>query len=354
MGMAENLLEVNNLTTSFKIGGTYFAAVDDVSLTIKPNEVLALVGESGSGKSATAFSIMGLHTKARIEGEVNFLGKDLTKFGPNQFNKIRGGEIAMIFQDPMTALNPLMRIKAQIVETLTIHGKKSKNENEKYAVELLERVGIARAEQVAEAYPHELSGGMRQRVVIAIAIANRPKLLIADEPTTALDVTIQAQILDLIRELQEDLGSGVLLITHDLGVVAEMADRVAVMYAGEIVEVAPVREIFKNPKHPYTRSLLTSIPSEEQLGGKLHVIQGVVPALHKLDRTICRFSPRIPWIDESEHEENPELREVEEGHWVRCTCYKNFYLKETNAEDLAELENQELERDAVGGNEDEQ
>lgn len=351
--MAENLLEVKNLTTSFKIGGEFFAAVDDVSFEIKPNEVLALVGESGSGKSATAFSIMGLHTKARIEGEVNFMGNDLTKFGPNKFNKIRGGEIAMIFQDPMTALNPLMRIKAQIVETLDIHGKKSKNENEKHAVELLERVGISRPEQVAESYPHELSGGMRQRVVIAIAIANRPKLLIADEPTTALDVTIQAQILDLIRELQSDLGSGVLLITHDLGVVAEMADRVAVMYAGEIVEIASVKEIFKNPKHPYTRSLLNSIPSEDQMGGKLHVIQGVVPALHKLDRTICRFAPRIPWIDQSEHESHPELREVEEGHFVRCTCYKNFYLKEFDAGELAQLEERELAKDAVGGSENE-
>lgn len=168
---------------------------------------------------------------------------------------------------------------------------------------------------------------MRQRVVIAIAIANRPHLLIADEPTTALDVTIQAQILDLIRELQEDLGSGVLLITHDLGVVAEMADRVAVMYAGQIVEIAPVRELFKDPKHPYTRSLLNSLPNEEQMGSKLHVIEGVVPALNKMKRDSCRFAPRIPWIPAEAHEHNPELREISPGHHVRCTCYKDFYLK---------------------------
>lgn len=347
--MSEKLLEVKNLTTSFKISGKYYAAVDDVSFDISPNEVLALVGESGSGKSATAFSLMGLHTKARIEGEVNFMGQNLAKFGPNKMNKIRGGEMAMIFQDPMTALNPLMKIKHQIMETLTIHNNKSKNDNEKYVIELLNRVGINRPEVVAENYPHELSGGMRQRVVIAIAIANKPKLLIADEPTTALDVTIQAQILDLIRELNDDLGSGVLLITHDLGVVAEMADRVAVMYAGEIVEIGTVRDIFKNPKHPYTRSLLNSIPSEEQLGSQLHVIQGVVPALHKMDRTICRFSPRIPWIDQSEHEENPQLREVEEGHWVRCTCYENFYLEGQDAQNILEVEAQQLEEDAVGG-----
>ncbi|WP_411843628.1 ABC transporter ATP-binding protein [Salinicoccus sp. HZC-1] len=329
--MSEKLLEVNNLTTSFKIKGEYYPAVDDVSISIKPNEVLALVGESGSGKSATAFSLMGLHDKARIEGEVKFQGKELTGLSKNKMNKIRGGDIAMIFQDPMTALNPLMKVKLQIMETLKIHGTKSKQERESYAVELLDRVGIPRPERVAEAFPHELSGGMRQRVVIAIAIANRPKLLIADEPTTALDVTIQAQILDLIRELQDDLGSGVLLITHDLGVVAEMADRVAVMYAGQIVEVAPVRELFKNPQHPYTRSLLNSLPSEDMLGSKLHVIQGVVPALNKMDRHGCRFAPRIPWVDASEHENNPQLREIADDHFVRCTCYKNFSLESGEA-----------------------
>ena len=326
MLMSDKLLEVNDLTTSFKIKGEYYPAVDHVSFSIKSNEVLALVGESGSGKSATAFSLMGLHTKARITGEVQFMEKELTSLGTGRMNKIRGGDMAMIFQDPMTALNPLMKVKQQITETLKLHGKKSKNERESYAVELLDRVGIPRPERVAEAFPHELSGGMRQRVVIAIAIANRPKLLIADEPTTALDVTIQAQILDLIRELQDDLGSGVLLITHDLGVVAEMADRVAVMYAGQVVEIAPVSELFKNPQHPYTRSLLNSLPSEDMLGSRLHVIEGVVPPLDKMDRSGCRFAPRIPWVPEEEHEDNPELREISEDHFVRCTCYKNFHL----------------------------
>lgn len=348
--MAEYLLEANHLTTSFKIGGEYYPAVDDVSIHIRQNEVLALVGESGSGKSATAFSLMGLHRHARVTGEVFFQGKDLLKNNERQMNKIRGGDIAMIFQDPMTALNPLMKIKHQIQETLRIHGTGKKAERESYTIELLDKVGIPRPERVAEAYPHELSGGMRQRVVIAIAIANRPKLLIADEPTTALDVTIQAQILDLIRELQDDLGSGVLLITHDLGVVAEMADRVAVMYAGQIVEVAPVRELFKNPQHPYTRSLLNSLPSEDQLGSKLHVIQGVVPALNKMDRDGCRFAPRIPWISAEEHEHQPKLREIAPGHQVRCTCYKNFHLN--TSMDHGELEKRieahQMEEGGVG------
>ncbi len=344
--MGEELLSIKNLTTSFKIDGTYYPAVDGVSLDIKPNEVVALVGESGSGKSATAFSLMKLHRNARIEGEVDFDGKNLLQFNEKKMNSIRGGEMAMIFQDPMTALNPLMKIKLQIIETLKIHKTKAKSERENYAIELLSKVGIPNPERVGEAFPHELSGGMRQRVVIAIAIANRPRLLIADEPTTALDVTIQAQILDLIRELQEDLNSGVLLITHDLGVVAEMADRVAVMYAGQIVEVAPVKELFKNPKHPYTRSLLNSLPNESQMGSKLHVIEGVVPALNKMERDSCRFAPRIPWIPNEAHEHNPELREISPGHFVRCTCYKDFYLK-TDTDIGLQAEQQQMEIDAA-------
>lgn len=289
---------------------------------------------------------MKLHRNARIEGEVDFEGKDLLKLNEKKMNNIRGGEMAMIFQDPMTALNPLMKIKLQIMETLKIHKTKAKSERESYAIELLSKVGIPNPERVGEAFPHELSGGMRQRVVIAIAIANRPRLLIADEPTTALDVTIQAQILDLIRELQDDLNSGVLLITHDLGVVAEMADKVAVMYAGQIVEIAPVNELFKDPKHPYTRSLLNSLPNEEQMGNKLHVIEGVVPALNKMERESCRFAPRIPWIPQEAHEHNPELREISPGHFVRCTCYKDFYLKSDKDKGML-VEERQMEEDSL-------
>ncbi|CAD2073247.1 ABC transporter ATP-binding protein [Phocicoccus pinnipedialis] len=347
--MSDKLLQVEGLTTSFKIDGEYYPAVEDVTFDIGHNEVLALVGESGSGKSVTAFSLMKLHKKARVEGSVKFEGKNILDAKESEMNKIRGGEFSMIFQDPMTALNPLMRIKHQIIETLDIHETKKKSEREAYAIELLDRVGIPNAQRVGDAYPHELSGGMRQRVVIAIAIANSPKLLIADEPTTALDVTIQAQILDLIRDLKNDLGSGVLMITHDLGVVAEMADRVAVMYAGQIVELATVTELFKNPLHPYTRSLLNSLPSEDMLGGKLHVIQGVVPALNKMDRTGCRFAPRIPWISADEHEHNPQLREVTPGHFVRCTCYKNFFLD--SSDKITKLvEEEQFEMIDEGGN----
>ena len=194
-------------------------------------------------------------------------------------------------------------------------------------------MGIPRPEHVYEQFPHELSGGMRQRVVIAMAIANGPELLIADEPTTALDVTIQSQILDLIKELKDDIHAGIILITHDLGVVAEMADRVAVMYAGQIVEIADVNTLFENPLHPYTRSLLNSVPNAGEVQSKLHVIQGIVPSLQNLPRKGCRFGDRIPWLDHSDHEENPELHEVSPGHFVRCTCYKHFYFPE-GKEDL--------------------
>lgn len=329
--MTNKLLELKNLTTSFRIGDQYYAAVDDVTLSVNRNEILGIVGESGSGKSALAFSVMNLHTRAKIEGNILFKGKDIANRRQAVMNKIRGNEMAMIFQDPLTALNPLMRIGEQIGEALLLHrGNMSQKERKRKIIELLDMVKIPRAEYVYDQFPHELSGGMRQRVVIAIAIANRPDLLIADEPTTALDVTIQAQILDLIRDLKDEMHSGVILITHDLGVVAEMADRIAVMYAGQIVEIADVYTLFEKPLHPYTRSLLNSVPADGQ--DKLHVIQGIVPSLQHLPRQGCRFRERIPWLDASTHEEHPQLHEVSPGHFVRCTCYKHFYFPDRRKE----------------------
>ncbi|WP_249870337.1 ABC transporter ATP-binding protein [Oceanobacillus saliphilus] len=333
--MGNELLEIKNLTTSFRIGDGYYAAVDDVTLTINKNEVLGIVGESGSGKSALAFSIMGLHNRVKIEGNIMLNGQDLVKMSNSKLNKLRGDDLAMIFQDPLTALNPLMEIGDQIAETLLLHKPDmSQKQRRTRVIELLNMVGIPKPEYVYGQFPHELSGGMRQRVVIAIAIANKPELLIADEPTTALDVTIQAQILDLIRELKEDIHAGIILITHDLGVVAEMADRVAVMYAGQIVEIADVYSLFENPLHPYTKSLLNSVPAEGQ--DKLHVIQGIVPSLKNLPRTGCRFAARIPWINESAHEENPVLHEVSPGHFVRCTCHEHFYIPEESKEEQSD------------------
>lgn len=327
--MSGNLIEVKNLKTSFRIADEYYAAVDDVSLTLRENEVLAIVGESGCGKSALAFSIMGLHNRAKIEGEILYRGENLVGAPPRTLNKLRGSQMGMIFQDPLTALNPLMTVGAQIEEVLLLHNDEmSSRQRREKSIELIDQVGIPRAEHTYRQYPHELSGGMRQRIIIAIAIANEPEVLIADEPTTALDATIQAQILDLIRELKHNMNAGILLITHDLGVVAEMADRVAVMYAGQIVEIVDVETLFENPLHPYTRSLLNSLPTSEATDEKLHVIQGIVPALQNLPREGCRFKERIPWIPDSEHTEDPQLEEVYPGHFVRCTCYKNFDFPE--------------------------
>ncbi|WP_026286208.1 ABC transporter ATP-binding protein [Salsuginibacillus kocurii] len=338
--MTENaLLSATNVKTSFRIGDDYYAAVDGVTLTVNNNEVVAIVGESGSGKSALAFSILGLHDrfKTNLEGEIYLNGTDLTSVSTGKLNQIRGKDIGMIFQDPLTALNPLKTIGDQIVETLNLHTKLTAKEKYERSIHLLKEVGIPRAENVHQQFPHELSGGMRQRVVIAIAIACDPALLIADEPTTALDATIQSQILDLLNELKEEKDAGIILITHDLGVVAEMADRVAVMYAGQIVELADVFSLFRNPLHPYTRSLLSSVPSVKDEKEMLHVIEGVVPSLPKMPRQGCRFKDRIPWMEDNVHEEHPELREVENGHYVRCTCYKHFYFPEEE-EELAHVD----------------
>ncbi|MCL2405898.1 MAG: ABC transporter ATP-binding protein [Defluviitaleaceae bacterium] len=324
--MSDVLLALRDLRTSFRIQGKYYAAVDGINLDVYENEVLALVGESGSGKSATALTITKLHNEnyTRMEGEVLFDDKELLGLTENQLNKVRGRRIGMIFQDPLSALNPLIRIGAQIEESLTFHTDLDASGRKARALELLEAVGMVNPALTYRQLPHQLSGGMRQRVVIAIAIACKPSLLIADEPTTALDVTIQAQILDLLRDLQKETKASIILITHDLGVVAEMADRVAVMYAGQIVELAPAMELFTNPQHPYTRSLLASIPSADKQDDHLHVIQGVVPPLQHLPREGCRFSLRTPWVPENIHELEPTYHEISPGHLVLCTCYKKF------------------------------
>ncbi|MGY3765542.1 ABC transporter ATP-binding protein [Vagococcus vulneris] len=324
------LLDVRDLHTGFRIKDDYYDAVDGVSLTLDKNEILAIVGESGCGKSTLAMTIMGLQdpNKTKITGDIIYNDLNLVGLSETLYNRIRGNDIGMIFQDPLSALNPLMRIGDQIAESLYYHTDMTEEQRKTRAVELLSQVGLPYPERVAKQYPHELSGGMRQRVIIAIAIACKPPIIIADEPTTALDVTIQAQILDLLNDLQKETEAGIILITHDLGVVAETADRVAVMYAGQVVEEASAEVLFSNPLHPYTRSLLNSIPQEDAHDSELHVIEGVVPSLKNMKRTGCRFAERIPWISEDAHEEQPTLHEVEPGHLVRCTCYKHFHFKE--------------------------
>lgn len=331
--MEDELLKIHNLVTSFKINGKYYPAVDHVSLSVNKNEVFAIVGESGCGKSALALSIMKLHNEeyTKMEGHIYFKNKDLLTLSTNELNEIRGRDIGMIFQDPLTALNPLMKIGTQIEEVLSVHTSFSRKEKKTRAMELLAGVGIESPVLTYEQFPHELSGGMRQRAMIAIALSCKPSLVIADEPTTALDVTIQAQILELLKKLQKEMKSGIILITHDLGVVAEMADKVAVMYAGQIVETAKVNELFTNPMHPYTRSLLASVPgitSGNNETDRLHVIQGMVPSLIKMNRSGCRFSSRIPWIPGVYHEENPRYHEVASEHFVLCSCYRNFHFNE--------------------------
>ncbi|WP_146552361.1 ABC transporter ATP-binding protein [Rummeliibacillus sp. SL167] len=325
----EKILQINHLHTSFRIKDQHYDAVEDVSLTLKENEVLAIVGESGCGKSTLATSIVGLHNpvNTKVKGEIIFNGRNLINLKEDELNKIRGNDIGFIFQDPLAALNPLMKIGDQIAETLKYHMDLNEKQRNERVLELLDQVGIVDAKRVVHQFPHQLSGGMRQRIVIAIAIACKPKMIIADEPTTALDVTIQAQILDLLDDLQKETNSGIILITHDLGVVAEVADRVAVMYAGQIVEIAPVVDLFRNPKHPYTRSLLKSIPQAVDEKSRLEIIHGMVPTLTKMPRKGCRFASRIPWVAAIEHEENPQLHEVEKQHFVRCTCWRNFHFE---------------------------
>ncbi|MBV6450333.1 MAG: Oligopeptide transport ATP-binding protein OppD [Anaerolineales bacterium] len=322
------LLEIKNLKTYFYTEDGTVRAVDGVDIEVYPGEVLGVVGESGCGKSVTSLSIMRLIGQPGkiIEGEILFDGKDLLKTPDAEMMKIRGNRISMIFQQPQTSLNPVFRVGEQIGEVLNIHQDFGKEAARNRTVELLKQVGIPDPERRAEAFPHELSGGMAQRVMIAMALACVPDLLIADEPTTALDVTIQAQILDLMRNLRSQLGSAVILITHDLGVIAEMADRVAVMYAGQIVEQTGIRTLFKEPLHPYTQGLIGSTPILGKVREKLDVIPGSVPNLINLPQG-CRFAPRCR--ARVNHnltictEKEPDLITLDQGHKVRCWLYQD-------------------------------
>ena len=316
------LLEVKNLITQFKVDKTkIISAVDKVSFSIDEGETLAIVGESGSGKSVTALSVMQLvpNPPGHIEGgEIFFQGEDLLKMSPAQMREVRGNKISMIFQEPMTSLNPVYTIGEQITEAIRLHLKLSKKDAEARAVELLRKVEIPDAEKRLKTYPHQLSSGMRQRVMICMALSCSPKLLIADEPTTALDVTIQAQILDLIRHLRESEKTAVMFITHDLGVVADIAHRAVVMYAGNIMEMGSVHDMFLNPLHPYTRGLLSAIPKlSTPRGEKLYTIRGIVPDLSNLPKG-CVFSTRCEECMEICHEKRPPLRQLEDGRQVRC------------------------------------
>jgi oligopeptide/dipeptide ABC transporter ATP-binding protein len=322
---AENLLEIRNLKTHFDVRGGILKAVDDVSLTIKSGETLGLVGESGCGKSVTGASIMRLVPipPGRIAGgEILFEGSDILKLTESEMRKVRGNKISMIFQEPMTSLNPVFTVGDQVAEVIRLHEKLSQRETRERVIETFRLVRIPAPESRIKEYPHQMSGGMRQRIMIAMALACHPKLMIADEPSTALDVTIQAQILDLMNKLKEETGASILFITHDLGVIAEMAQRVAVMYAGKIMEGADVDTLFSEPKHPYTMGLMSSIPI---LGiGKnqrrLSTIPGVVPSLFKLPKG-CLFHDRCSLTLQECDQLEPPMIDLGNNHLVRCHQY---------------------------------
>ncbi|GAA0318651.1 ABC transporter ATP-binding protein [Bacillus carboniphilus] len=319
----ETILEVRDLQTHFFSKKAVTKAVDGVDFEVAKGETLGIVGESGCGKSMTSLSIMGLIPQPPgkiVGGEINFKGENLLQLSDEQMRKYRGNLISMIFQEPMTSLNPVYTVGEQIAEVFRTHQRLGKKAAWDKAVDMLRLVGIPSPEKRAKQEPHELSGGMRQRVMIAIALACNPELLIADEPTTALDVTIQAQILELLKKLQKELGTAVIMITHDMGVVAETCDKVAVMYAGKIVEYTDVDSLFDNPKHPYTVGLLKSIPRSDRDVEELEAIPGSVPSPHNLP-TGCSFSPRCPFATALCKGEQPELIENEKGDKIRCWMY---------------------------------
>ena len=337
------LLSVKNLSTEFPVKKGIVKAVEDVSFDVDAGEILAIVGESGSGKSVTSLSVMGLLAEPGhvAGGSMEFEGKDLVHLSERDYRALRGNDMAMIFQEPMTSLNPVYRVGNQIVEAIRTHEKVSKAEAKDRAVDLLRKVGIPSPEARINDYPHQMSGGMRQRVMIAMALACNPKLLIADEPTTALDVTIQAQILDLLRRLRDDTGMAVLLITHDLGVVSETADRVVVMYCGQVVEEAEVRTLFDHPMHPYTLGLLKSIPRlEDDDSKRLYMIKGMVPNPLEMPPG-CHFSDRCDSCMDICRTKVPELVDVD-GHKVRCFLYESADGEVKSEEAIARAEAEAL------------
>ncbi|TCS96939.1 ABC transporter ATP-binding protein [Hazenella coriacea] len=321
--MSQSVLEISQLKLHFFTDKGIVPAVDGVDLAVKEGEIVGLVGESGCGKSVTSLAVMGLVPSPPgkvVDGQILFRGQDLTRMNRRQVRSIRGNEMAMIFQEPMSSLNPLFTIGNQLEEVIHTHRSCTKQEATEIVVEILKKVGIHR-KGILDEYPHQLSGGMRQRVMIAMAMLLKPKLIIADEPTTALDVTIQAQILDLMRTLNQEFGTAILLITHDLGVVAEMCDRVVVMYAGQVVEETSRRQLFRNPRHPYTQGLLKSIPKLEDQLDRLYSIPGQVPNPLQMPQG-CRFAPRCEHAKEICIQKGPNLLPVEQGHFSRCWLHQ--------------------------------
>ncbi|GEN85135.1 peptide ABC transporter ATP-binding protein [Sporosarcina luteola] len=330
MNKRKRILEVNDLQTTFFTDSGEIPAVDHINFHLRDGEILGIVGESGCGKSVTSLSVMGLVPSPPgkiVGGEILYNDQDLTRLSEKEMRQIRGNDIAMIFQEPMTSLNPLFTIGNQMVEAILLHEKDwSKKKAQERAVEMLKLVGLPRADALLKDYPHQLSGGMRQRVMIAMALVCNPRILIADEPTTALDVTIQAQILKLMKDLNVRLGTAILLITHDLGVVAESCERVVVMYAGQIIEEAPTKLIFEDPQHPYTKGLIQSVPDMRYKKDRLYSIPGNVPKPGSITSG-CRFAARCEFAFERCWKENPELYETADVHQTRCFLYDEGRVK---------------------------
>ncbi|WP_019415454.1 ABC transporter ATP-binding protein [Paenisporosarcina sp. TG20] len=315
------LLDVKDMSLSLKREGKYIRILDQISFHVNEGETIGIVGESGCGKSMTALSLMRLlPDKARLEGKVVLQGDEITSFSKRKLEKVRGNQMSMIFQNPLTSLNPLQTVGIQIEESIILHTKMGKQQRRKRVLQLLNEVGLPRSEELIDDYPHQLSGGMRQRIMIAMAMACEPQLLICDEPTTALDVTVQAQILELMNEIKKETQMGIIMITHDMGVIAEVCDRVIVMYAGKIVEEAPVIELFLNPKHPYTLGLLDSIPKMGIRKQKLGSIPGTVPSPEKMP-TGCRFVDRCSHAMDQCRNTLPEMIEINENHYTACWLY---------------------------------